>query len=168
MASAHAWKRLTDAKFWLAVARKAVTSLPLVMSEDRSNRSGGNRLPRSKILRGKDSFDTIFKNGIRIAGTYTDLRYCVYDDPTKGHATGFVAGRKLGNAVKRNFSKRRLREAFRLQQHILEPVLNSQEIRLHIVFIPKKADTSFRLIFDEMTHQLTKLAGHLAKKGEKQ
>ncbi len=161
MASAHAWKRLTDAKFWLVAALKADTSLPLAMSEDRSNHLRGNRLPRRVILRGKDSFDVIFKNGVRIAGKLIDIRYYVPPTPENGVRTAFVAGKKIGNAVRRNRNKRLLREAYRLQQHILEPVLPTIT-GLNMVIIVKTQGITFQSVFDEMGFLLNKLANNLS------
>lgn len=138
------------------------------MSEDRSSRSGRNRLPRGKILRGKDSFSFIFNNGTKIAGTHIDLRYRVLNDTSRGCLTAFVAGKKLGSAVKRNYLKRILREAFRLHQHILEPVIESGSLSIEMIAVMKRADTSYQQVNDEMEQILNKLSISLSKFGKKQ
>lgn len=167
MASAHAWKRLTDAKFLLVVARRADTSLPLAMSGDRSNGSRGNRLPRRSILRGKDSFDILFKNGVRIAGEQMDLRYIAREAPETKVLTAFIVGKKLGNAVTRNRCKRLLREAYRLQQHILDPIHSTKSSEIEMVIILKKTDISFAALSVELNLLLLELVNRLSATKEK-
>jgi len=167
MASAHAWKRLTDAKYLLVVARRADTVLPLAMSEDRSNESRRNRLPRSNILRGKDSFDILFKNGIRIAGEQIDLRYVTRDTPKSNVLTAFVVGKKMGNAVERNRYKRLLREAYRLHQHILEPINHSKSSHIEMAIILKKSALTFETVSAEILLLLTDLVNRLSSPSTK-
>jgi ribonuclease P protein component len=162
MASAHAWKRLTDAKYLLVVARRADTVLPLVMSEERSNESRRNRLPRRFILRGKDSFDVLFENGIRIAGEQIDIRYIAHEAPEKKVLTAFVVGKKMGNAVQRNRCKRLLREAYRLQQHILDPINDPKSFQIEMAIILKNSAITFNSVSAEIHLLLTKLSKRLS------
>jgi ribonuclease P protein component len=135
------------------------------MSEDLSNRSTGNRLPRRRILRGKDSFELLFKHGSRIAGRYADLRYRMHDGQAHGFCAAFIAGRRMGNAVKRNRGKRLLREAFRLQQHLLDPVVTLPACTLHLGFILKRPDAGFREISDDVAGLLKRLNAQLTQHG---
>jgi len=135
------------------------------MSEDLSKRSTGNRLPRRSILRGKDSFELIFQHGSRIAGRYADLRYRMHEGQAPGFRAAFIAGRRMGNAVKRNRGKRLLREAFRLQQHLLDPVAIPAACTLHLAFMLKRHDVGFREISDEVAGLLKRLNAQLTQHG---
>lgn len=131
------------------------------MSEERSNESRRNRLPRSSILRGKDSFDVLFKNGIRIAGEQIDIRYIAHEAPEKKILTAFVVGKKMGNAVERNRCKRLLREAYRLQKHILDPINDPKSSHIEMAIILKKSAITFKSVSAEMNLLLTKLLERL-------
>lgn len=136
------------------------------MSEDRNSPSGGNRLPRRVILRGKDSFDTLFKNGIRIAAGHIDLRYLTRQDSTPSIQVAFVVGRKTGNAVVRNRCKRLLREAYRLQQHILDPISSNRSISINMAFIVKSADLTYAKAMADVQKLLTSLLNRMIQSGE--
>ena len=131
------------------------------MSEDRNNRTGGNQLPRRKILRGKDSFDTLFKNGIRIAAGHIDLRYLTKESNQFSVQVAFIAGRKLGNAVTRNRCKRLLREAYRLQQHILDPISTQRSFEIEMAIIVKNAPITLQIAMVEVHKLLTTLVNRL-------
>jgi ribonuclease P protein component len=135
------------------------------MSEDLSNRSTGNRLPRRRILRGKDSFELLFQHGSRIAGRFVDLRYRMHEETAPDFRVAFIAGRKMGNAVKRNRGKRLLREAFRLQQHILDPVVAISARSLHLAIMLKRHDAEFRDIKDDVSVLLKRLNAQLTPHG---
>lgn len=157
MASAHAWQRLMVAMYCPAVVRRAVTSSPLAMSADPSN-TVGYRLPRRNILRGKDPFEALFKQGIRLAGTYADLRYISYPNPARERKVACIAGRRLGNAVTRNRGKRLLREAYRLHQHLLDPVTEQSDLSLHLAFILKTSHCTYPQLSGDMRNLLQRLA----------
>ncbi len=76
-------------------------------------------LGRNKILRGKNEFNTVHSKGHSFANREIVL-YVLEDETLKGKA-GFAAGKKLGCAVIRNRVKRILREAYRLNQHKVNP-----------------------------------------------
>lgn len=76
-------------------------------------------LGRNKILRGKREFNTVHSKGRSFANREMVL-YILADENLKGKA-GFAAGKKLGCAVIRNRVKRILREAYRLNQHKVNP-----------------------------------------------
>ncbi|HAC15103.1 MAG TPA: ribonuclease P protein component [Bacteroidetes bacterium] len=131
------------------------------MSEDRNNRTGGNQLPRRNILRGKDSFDNLFKDGIRIAAGHIDLRYLTKEADKFSVRVAFIAGRKLGNAVTRNRCKRLLREAYRLQQHILDPLSTNRSEEIEMALIVKNAPITLQIAMVEVHKLLTSLQKRL-------
>jgi ribonuclease P protein component len=136
------------------------------MSEDRSNRTNGNRLPRRAILRGKDSFDQLFKNGIRIAAGQIDLRYQIRQGESHNTQVAFIVGRKTGNAVIRNRCKRLLREAYRLQQHILDPILTHRSSSINMALIVKSAELTYATAMADVQKLLTSLVRRLQETGE--
>ena len=76
-------------------------------------------LGRNKILRGKREFNTVHSKGRSFANREMVI-YILNDENLKGKV-GFAAGKKLGCAVIRNRVKRILREAYRLNQHNVNP-----------------------------------------------
>jgi ribonuclease P protein component len=136
------------------------------MSEDRNSPSGGNRLPRRVILRGKDSFDTLFKNGIRIAAGHIDLRYLTRQESDPTIHVAFVVGRKTGNAVVRNRCKRLLREAYRLQQHILDPIRSTRSTSIDMALIVKSADLTYAKAMADVQKLLSSLIRRLSQPEE--
>ncbi len=71
-------------------------------------------LPKSRILKKKKDFQTVYSNGKTYANRFLVL-YVFCSDDLQGKI-GFAAGKKLGCAVRRNRIKRLLREAYRMQQ----------------------------------------------------
>ena len=72
------------------------------------------RLPAHLKLRKQQEFQELFAQGRRYSGDL--LSICVLK-ATPEWKIGFVAGRRVGGAVQRNRAKRKMREAFRLNQH---------------------------------------------------
>ncbi|MCP4246543.1 MAG: ribonuclease P protein component [bacterium] len=69
---------------------------------------------------------------------------------------GVKAGKRLGNAVRRNRIKRRIREAFRLHQHDLSPGLD-------IICIPRDAVVAQAAI-DQLGRSLCELTAQAARR----
>jgi ribonuclease P protein component len=74
--------------------------------------------PRLRVRR-KSDFERALRDGTRLV----DARLMVWFCPNGlSHARlGLMVGRKHGHAVRRNAIKRRIREAFRLNQHRMPP-----------------------------------------------
>jgi len=75
-------------------------------------------LPRKCILKKKKDFQAVYSRGKSYANRFLVL-YVFQSKEFQGKV-GFAAGRKLGNAVKRNRIKRLLRESYRLHQDGIE------------------------------------------------
>ena len=76
-------------------------------------------------------FKKIFKHGRR--ANHPAILIYLYERPDKTETKrlGLVVSRKLGIAVKRNRAKRRLREIFRLNKHLMKPGID-------IIFLPRQ------------------------------
>ena len=72
------------------------------------------KLPRSERLRGRDRIRDLFETGGRAAVGRVAARALA--NGTSSSRLAAVAGKGLGNAVKRNRLRRRIRAAFRLQK----------------------------------------------------
>ena len=75
-------------------------------------------LPRKCILKKKKDFQAVYSRGESYANRFLVL-YVFRSNGFQGKV-GFAAGKKLGNAVKRNRVKRLLRESYRLHQEEIE------------------------------------------------
>lgn len=71
-------------------------------------------LPKKMIIRRRDAIEQLFQKGNKISGRFTYLLYLPLDS-SEGISMqiGFMCGKKIGNAVTRNYYKRVLREVFR-------------------------------------------------------
>lgn len=79
-------------------------------------------LPRSRILKKKKDFQAVYSRGKSYANRFLVL-YVFRSNEMQGKV-GFAAGKKLGNAVKRNRVKRLLRESYRMHQAEIEEGLS--------------------------------------------
>jgi ribonuclease P protein component len=91
-------------------------SRPGSRPESREARRGPFSFPRSKRLRTRGDFLRARSRGDRIHGR----RFIYYIAPgaTSESRLGITVSKKVGNAVRRNQIKRRVREAFRLHPHL--------------------------------------------------
>lgn len=121
-------------------------------------------LPRSKILRGKKNFERLFRQGNLFKGRIIDFRFLTLSKDTSdqnGCLMGFVVSKRLGNAVQRNRIKRLMREAYRLNQHLISDYCNSDNPGLHGVFIAKKKQFDFHSIQNDCIELLKRLEKYL-------
>ncbi len=73
---------------------------------------------------------------------------------------GFIAPKKIGNAVKRNRAKRIMREAFRLNQHSIADLFSSPNQFLLGAFIARTSKLNFEDVNDNVVTILNKLRNH--------
>jgi len=76
------------------------------------NNESNKKLSKKSILRGREKFDNIFRNGKLISGKNVNIIFLDSDDT----AIGFVVSKKVKNAIQRNYFKRVLREIYRLNK----------------------------------------------------
>ena len=87
----------------------------------------GLRLPER--LRRQAEFNRVYKEGTSLAGSLLVLFVLASSELSR--KAGFVAGRKVGNAVARNRAKRLLREAYRHHKKSIP------ETGYHLVFVAR-------------------------------
>ena len=87
-------------------------------------------LPRNRILKKKKDFQAVYSRGKSYANRFLVL-YVFRSNGFQGKV-GFAAGKKLGNAVKRNRVKRLLRESYRMNQGAIKEGVS-------LLFIGRKA-----------------------------
>jgi ribonuclease P protein component len=116
------------------------------MKYSASNNERKYILPRSRILRGRESIQRLFRDGRVVRDQNTDLRYLFFPEEPGNCLMGFIAGKRLGKAHERNVIKRRMREAYRLHQYIIQDAAATGNISIHGIFIAKKAGTPFAVI----------------------
>lgn len=132
------------------------------------------RFPKSGILRGEKNFQHLFEHGTSLRGRNIDLKFLLLPRSSEmgktgqaGLATGevstqneckigFVVGKRLGKAVKRNRLRRQLKEAYRLNRGIV-----SCEPAWHAVLIAKKIEVTYAAIESDCVSLLTRFSRRL-------
>jgi ribonuclease P protein component len=121
-------------------------------------------LPKSQILRGRRNFEELFSSSSLLTSSNVNLRYATYPNANKPMLVGFIAPKKIGNAVQRNRAKRLLREAYRLNQHIITELPHIAEMGLHYAFMAKHANLTFDLVQSDVMHLMEELRNRLSQK----
>ncbi len=121
-------------------------------------------LPKSHILRGRRNFEELFTSSSLLKSKEVNLRYRIYPNADKNVLVGFIAPKKIGNAVKRIRTKRLLREAYRLNQHIITELPEITDMGLHYVFMAKHANLTFDMAERSVTDLLQQLRSILISK----
>ncbi|MEX0722143.1 MAG: ribonuclease P protein component [Balneolaceae bacterium] len=118
-------------------------------------------MPKSHVLRGKRNFDQLFSDSKLITSPTVNLRFAVYPNSGEKFLAGFIAPKKIGNAVKRTRTKRLLREAYRLNRHILTDMFSQINAEVHYVFMARNAQLSFDEVQNDMKTLMSKLRSRL-------
>lgn len=125
------------------------------MIKDRSNNPSSSGRPhglsRSKILRGRKNFQRLFdEEAVTLQKPHVNLRYRICPQETPDCKMSFIVKKKLGKAVRRNRVKRLLREAYRLNQHILSDFVHTSQLCLHGALIANTITVDFETIEKEV------------------
>jgi ribonuclease P protein component len=78
----------------------------------------------------RKDFNKVFRNGLRLENKKIKILAYKRNDGKNLRRLGLVTSKKVGSAVVRNRTKRRLREIFRTNKYLLEPGLD-------LIFISK-------------------------------
>jgi ribonuclease P protein component len=116
------------------------------------------RLPRTAILRGEKAFARLFKVGKVMRSPLVDFRYIITPEDQKPSLVAFIASKRIGNAVKRNFCKRIMRESYRLNKSLFDEAMVQYGGNLQGALIAKKVD----LPLEEVNAALKQFAQRLA------
>lgn len=123
-------------------------------------------LPKAERLCSKNSIDLLFSKGNSFVVFPFRIVYTILEDsPQESNAAMFVSvpKKKFKRAVKRNLIRRRVKEAYRLNKHLLLPVLEKKNLRLAIAFL--YLDKEIRL-YDNIETKMIELLTQLAQKFE--
>lgn len=118
-------------------------------------------LPKSTILRGKRNFQRLFNDSFLITSSSLKLRFAAYTNSNRQILVGFVAPKKTGNAVKRNRTKRLLREAYRLNQSLLDGIPEQTGKELHLLFIARRTGLTPEQVQEEAVTLLKRMRSQL-------
>jgi ribonuclease P protein component len=69
-------------------------------------------------------FNKVFKNGLRLENKAIKILAYIRKDGQDIRRLGLITSKRVGTAVIRNRTKRRVREIFRINKHLLEPSLD--------------------------------------------
>ena len=105
-------------------------------------------MTRKYRLRNRASFTYIYNRGARVSNNLFTLHFV---HSKYGLKVGFAVGKKVGNAVKRNLVKRRLKEIFRsLIPHL------ANNINYIVLAKPETSEKSFTELKNSLTALLKK------------
>jgi ribonuclease P protein component len=98
------------------------------------------------------AFNALFKQG---RSFHAEAFVCFFQNADDAEA-GFVASKKVGNAVKRNYARRRLREIFRAETDVLP--------KGRYALVAKKPIAAIR--FGALQEQFSRVVRQISRKNE--
>lgn len=121
------------------------------------------RFPKKEKLKSKKDIDALFKKGKAI-NSFPLKAIFAFKHPEKELVIKFgisVPKKKIKSAVKRNLIKRRVREAYRLQNHELKSNLILHDKALHVMVIyTSEQILPYSLIEEKIKVILSRLSEH--------
>ena len=121
--------------------------------------TGSCRLRPPERLRGKNTLEELFTKGSSFFIYPFKVKWLPVDNPRKDRGMSVVwviPKRNIRQANQRNTLRRRCREAYRLNKHIISPLTEGKGIHLALVCIVKE-DTSFQKIQKSTVRVLQKI-----------
>jgi ribonuclease P protein component len=108
------------------------------------------RFPKSRRLTLNSAFKRVRTEGSSIRGGTLTLGFLKNAEPNAAARAGFITSRRVGSAVIRNRTRRRLREIFRKHQH---------EISTGVWIVTIASARAARVPFDALEDEWLRLAG---------
>lgn len=100
------------------------------------------RLPRTRILRGRETFAALFNDGQGFRSGDILFKYRTVARPGPANVlTAFIVSRKHGGAVRRNRTRRLMREAWRFARpDVVDGIASGTELHLALIWIGAPAE----------------------------
>ncbi len=127
-------------------------------------------LSADERIKKKKDFDLIFSSGKFIFSSSKKLKALYVAEENKdepGVKIAAVAGKKQGNAVWRNRTRRLIKESYRLNKEIFSSTCSEKKILLKIIFSPfsinqkKNKELSLEDIWSDIIEIMTKIKSRL-------
>ena len=134
------------------------------------NQTNSKTFRKSEKLKSKKEIDLLFKNGKAITQYPLQAIFYTTTSPTYKINIGFSVSKRLFKlAVKRNFIKRKIKEAFRLNKQLIaeSDFLENKQLICMFVYKSKNIE-SFQTIEEKMKTILKKIALHKDQNKKKQ
>ena len=119
-----------------------------------------NKFSKHEKLKNKKAIDLLFSQGISIHNSPIKIVYIQKKEPSKTliNIGVSVPKKNIKLAVKRNLLKRRIREAYRLNNNELKTFLKNTGMEINLMFIyTSKQISSYKEIEDKIKVILTRL-----------
>jgi len=115
--------------------------------------------PSKEHLKSRKEISRIFKNGIFLYSDYLSLGYTISENNDNTHKFAVSVPKKLfKSAVTRNKLKRRIRESYRINKHVLYDFSDKSNMFFNLLIIYRDKDIlSYSIINTELISLLKKL-----------